>query len=205
MNNKPNQKKKTMNKTLFALLPIAMFCIAFSSCKDDEDGKLDKDAKIYINGRDNLGNKNLQYNKEGKLTAHEICLLDTIILSTSNNYGEETGGRGFLGANHIDTINDRFIMEAGNLTTLDDNPFINAEYAPHAYFTKEVYDRNGEWIGRDTIAYIPRAQRLEAYYQIRELWDKDEWDKMYKIFEDGLIFVPCTGAEYKALVEAGIE
>ena len=195
-----------MNKTLFALLPISMFCIAFSSCKDDEDGKLDPEAKIYISGKDYLGNKNLQYNKDGKLTAHEICLLDTILLITEDENREGQGGAGFWHClNNIDTINDRFIMEAGNLQTLETNQFINANYTPHAYFIKEVYDRNEQWIGRDTIAYIPRAQRLEAYYQIRELWDKDEWDKMYKIFEDGLIFVPCTGAEYKALVEAGIE
>ena len=194
-----------MNKTLFALLPIAIFCIAFSSCKDDEDSKLDKEAKIYINGVDHI-NKNLQYNKDGKLTAHDICRLDTLILNTIMESGESIGAGVFCHCNNdIDTINDRLILIAGNLTTLDDNQFINAEYTPHAYLTKSVYDKDGEWISFDTIAYVPRAQRLEAYYQIRELWDKDEWDKMYKIFEDGLIFVPCTGAEYKALVEAGIE
>ena len=59
----------------------------------------------------------------------------------------------------------------------------------------------------DTIAYMPSENRLEAYEKLEKLFSEDElnWTEIYRVFNEGIIFVPCTGAEYKELVEKGLD
>ena len=54
---------------------------------------------------------------------------------------------------------------------------------------------------------MPREYRLEAYEKMKKLFSEDElnWTEIYRVFNEGFIFVPCTGAEFKELVEKGLD
>ena len=59
----------------------------------------------------------------------------------------------------------------------------------------------------DTIAYMPSENRLAAYDKLIKLFSEDElnWTEIYRVFNEGFIFVPCTGEEFKELVEKGLD
>ena len=59
----------------------------------------------------------------------------------------------------------------------------------------------------DTIAYMPSENRLAAYDKLIKLFNEEElnWTEIYRVFNEGFIFVPCTGEEYKELVEKGLD
>lgn len=177
---------------------LACIAFAFAAC-DDEHGRRPNEAPIYIRGVESVNKALLPpvANIGRRLSVHEVIMLDSITLELEDDLGMNCGGGCFNFARHnIDSINDRLIYMAGNLQTLDDNPFLRA---PHAYI---INDHRGQ---RDTIAYIPSAQRFAAFDEIKKIWETDQWNKIYSIFENSLVFVPCTGSEYLELRESGRE
>lgn len=211
-------------KRLFLLI-AAISCGVFATvgCDDDDNnGKLDKEAKIWINGV-NTTNKYLQENPDGsqrRLTVEEICKGDSVTIAVRSYEGAVTGMACVINPiedkpawGGIDTIQMRLSLQAGNIQVLEDNAFLSPDW--YVYIQKmerytEIVD-NGKlyvgWVYTDTIAYVPRAQRLEAYEKLVPLFeDKDaNWSEIYRIFNEAYIFVPCTGEEYKKLRESGEE
>lgn len=164
-------------------------CMCFISCKDDNEKRPDT-APLYINGVDKA---NKSANKEA-LTASEIVRLDSVCLTNTNTH---LGGRVdklfCFGMNNIDTINNRLIMEAVNIDQIDNNLFLTNEN----WFISS-------WVTEDTLAYVPNAQLIEAYEQIRVLWEKEDWNAIYDIFQNAFSFVPCTGEELRELEKQGL-
>ncbi len=106
---------------------------------------------------------------------------------------------------NLDTINNRIVLKAGNINGIDGNPFLDPSTGFNDYIIfRFVYDQNDQFLGIDTLAYIPNSQRQAAYEQIKALWDTENWDAIYEIFQNAFTFIPCTGEEYKALKEAGL-
>lgn len=183
------------------ILPLfaAMVAAVFTACGDDDNEKWNTEAPIYIRGVDKV-NKNLHWNVEGNLTAHEICKLDSLLT---------IGGTYSLANGRLDTINDRLIMIAGNINDYRENDFIDVERNPDLVITRWWYDGGDpmvsqQLLGTDTIAYIPNQQRADAYEKIKALWDKEAWNEIYEIFQNAFTFVPCTGKEFKELKEKGL-
>lgn len=207
-----------MKKLLF-IICIALIGGIFASCdKNDDNGKFDPNAKIYINGADKLL-KNTRYGVDAPLTAAQICRLDSLILvgtkieddgTVTNTCLTFSYSDGF-GCYPIDTINNRLVFEAANITAIDGNGFLDPNTGFGNYIIyRDVWEANelGELViarDMDTLAYIPNAQRWEAYDKIKALWETENWDAIYEIFQNAFTFIPCTGEEYRALVEAGIE
>lgn len=177
-----------MKKTIFAMLFIATICTLFTSCKDET--KWSKDSKLYIKGVDRA-NKALSE----AMSVAEICQLDTVLMSKTDG-GNTPFGDNFQ--NKIDRVNNRLAMRVANLETLDDNQFL---------LSKEVilYTTNERFEYIDTIGYVPYSQRYAAYEAIKPLWESEDWDAIYNIFQNAFTFIPCTGAEYKAMIENGEE
>ncbi len=208
----------------FAILLVAFIgaFTAFVACDDDSNGKLDEYAKIYINGK-NLTNKYLQENADGtqrKLTVEEICKGDSIWIMMYDKEGEYCKGEIVHGWSAkfceitpreeaplygvIDTVNMRIALSAGYVETFHDASF----YFDGRY---NMYVQKAN-IGKplsteDTIAYMPREYRLAAYEKMKKLFSEEElnWTEIYRVFNEGFIFVPCTGAEFKELVEKGLD
>lgn len=206
--------------SMLALLATALPLFMPSACKDGGDvGKFDPYAKIWINVKD-LSNK--AQTTQQRFTAEQKCKGDSIVLMGTykpNNsrsatiYQIKPTSGGFL---PIDTINMRIAMEAGNaddgFTPLDKNILLREG---HNWYIQK-FDRDWEtdptgekfnWIWGDTICYIPTAVRLAAREELRKLWDDRDANReaIYKIFNETFVFYPCTGAEYKRMLEEWIE
>lgn len=198
-----------MKRLIILLFGVVLLGSTFASCdKDDDNGKFDPNAQIYITGIDKAL-KNIRYGVDAPLTAHEICVLDSIWLDsrfvTEEGYVTSLSVYFSLEDGNLDTINNRIVLKAGNINGIDGNPFLDPSTGFNDYIIfRFVYDQNEQYLGIDTLAYIPNAQRQAAYEQIKALWDTENWDAIYEIFQNAFTFVPCTGAEYKALKEQGL-
>lgn len=56
----------------------------------------------------------------------------------------------------------------------------------------------------DTIGYIPQSVRNEAFERILVAEKGQNYDLIYKIFEEAFVGVPCTAEEYKELKAKGL-
>ena len=151
---------------------MALLCIApFTACDDDDDtnanGKRNDNAKIYIWGKDLNKNKAVFTRTEQTLSVHDILTGDSVVMFLADRTTTvKTCMALFCFAdNNIDTINDRLIMEAGNLQTLYDNQFLTFKIA---LICKSVDGFHG-----DTLGYIPYSQRQEAFAKIEPLWESE--------------------------------
>jgi len=203
-----------MKRLIILLFGAVLLGSTFASCDDDDNGRLNPSAPLYINGQ-NRTNKNLQYAVDAPLTPLEILRgghVDVMGTAVEGNKFEIQAGEmtqvcpfDFRDVDHkIDTINCRLILVAANIDEIEDNLFISPTQFTDLWLGLQVRDENEQWLGWDTVAYIPNAQRNAAYEQIKALWDTENWDAIYEIFQNSYTFVPCTGAEYKALKEDGL-
>lgn len=173
--------------------------LLLSSCKDDNNGKLPDNVKIYINGQDKT---NKATTTSEAMTVAEICRFDSLFLNET--YSDGSNGAAFctiaaLGSNFaIDTINNRICMTADQVD-VENNSWLMKD----SHFLILNGHKN---CLPDTLAYVPRAQHNAAVDKLTELFkDKENnWTEIYRIFTEAFIFVPCTAEEYRALEAAGL-
>lgn len=172
-----------MKRFLYLLVALLGFA-AFSSCEDD-DGKLDTDAKIWIRGVDHAGNKSLPLYSSAQKTVHELLVEGNIEL-----YCPSTGAAIAFDFeyNNIDTINDRICYIAGNINGIEGNELLTD--------TLIFFRSRNSWNYCDTIGYIPAEQMRQTHDILVELFAKEDWKAVYEYFENGMQFYPCTGEEY---------
>lgn len=192
-------------RTLFtaALLAVSAFAF-FTACDDEgENEKLNPDYRIYISGRDDAGNKAATL---GKMTAHEICVLDSICLISQQrslfkfSYTAGCNGDGYF---PLDTVNDRLVLQAGNINGLEDNPFLSPA---QNWVVGTLRELDRAEIG-DTIGYVPTAQRLAVVDTLTTLFAdgrEKNIDAILEIFQSAFVFYPCTAEEYKELAAKGL-
>ena len=169
-------------------------CGVFAACEEDNP-KLSNDYKIYINGVDRPdGNKAV--NQE-RLTAHEVCLIDTVMLVSWKERNALSIDFFSLEKGNLDTVNDRLVMIAGMIDTIEDNPWLTSDWT--------YYIQNGYY--GDTVAYIPTAQRSSVIDTLTTLFAdgrEKNIDKILEIFQTAFVFYPCTGKEFKELEAQGL-
>ena len=203
-----------MIKKLFMAL---VFTTCLVGCKEDEN-KVGNYSPIYINGVD-AGNKSIQQRR----SVHEILTRGTFYLKDTELFesfdGElsvMTTGKQFLPwDNNIDTINDRLIMDAGNVLFDGQLHWLGGSFLRgRNYYIQYVnlhtdedgnYNGNGvkEWL--DTVGYIPNHVIEEAQIKILDLWKEGKVDEIYKTFQDAFYFIPCTGEEFKSIKDTTID
>lgn len=57
----------------------------------------------------------------------------------------------------------------------------------------------------DTIGYVPNEVIKRAEVAIHAAFDAGDYDECMRLFEEAYVFIPTTGAEWRALKAAGIE
>lgn len=172
-------------------------CVWFTSCNDDDSNKFDCNHRLYINGV-NKANKAVRYEN---LSVEEIVRIDSVILYSTYN-GVMLNENFEFALGNIDTLNNRFAMQAGyiNNGTYDNIFFSQRNY----YLMRFVYGENNEYLGTDTLAYVPNKQITDAKAKIDSLFPLEKWSEIYDIFNNAFTFIPCTGAELRELEKQGL-
>lgn len=188
-------------RTLFTAALLAVSALALFTACDDEgvNEKLNGDYKLYINGRDNAGNKAAAL---GAMTAHEICVHDSIGLVSQLKSLQTFSYTADYGFYPLDTVNDRLVMAAGNIETIEDNQFLD----PEQKWVITTLTPNGNYFV-DTIGYVPTAQRAAVIDTITALFAdgrEKNIDAILEIFQSAFVFYPCTAEEYKELAAKGL-
>ena len=130
----------------FLILLVALFgtFTVFIACDDDNNGKLEGFAKIYIQGK-NITNKFLHENADGSqrlLSIEEICKGDSVSIemehrltgATSSHICVITPIEDCPAYGAIDTINMRLALNAENI----ENIHAAAEYFDNSYKTSSA-------------------------------------------------------------------
>lgn len=179
------------------LLMLFCVCVWFTSCNDDDSNKFDCNHRLYINGV-NKANKAVRYEN---LSVEEIVRIDSVILYSTYN-GVMLNENFEFALGNIDTLNNRFAMQAGyiNNGTYDNIFFSQRNY----YLMRFVYGENNEYLGTDTLAYVPNKQITDAKAKIDSLFPLEKWSEIYDIFNNAFTFIPCTGAELRELEKQGL-
>ncbi len=172
-----------MKKTIL-LLSIAF--VAFIGCNKEDDGRLDANAKIYINA-DKSVTRVYESTNPDYLSAREV-VKQAILLC--NTYGEMG-----IGDWNRDTINNRIIgsstwvvaqngtLEIGFISSRD-NILVTLDDRLHVV---------------DTIAYVPNSIMIELEPKVTESYNNEDYATCYSLFDKSYIFRPINGAVYLEL------
>lgn len=190
------------------LFMILIFTACLVGCKEDEN-KIDNFSPIYIKGVD-AGNKSVQQRR----SVHEILTRGNLWLMSRGMFDNFMGERGpidwgkqFLPwDNNIDTINDRLIMDAGNVLYDGQLNWLGGMFLRGRNYYIQFVEYDGDnRIDLDTVGYIPNQVIEEAQVKILELWKAGDIDAIYKTFQDAFYFIPCTGEEFKSIKDTTID
>lgn len=168
-------------KTIKTIALLALVSIALLGCKKDGSG-LRGDAPLYINGKNAL-----------KTSDKPVGTLKEIETMSCNGW-HDTG----VPDERKDTVNCRIIFfsdfvvgEDGSLTK--------------EFITRRDYVFMARFFStRDTVAYIPNSTMIAAEAAITAAHARGDYAECYRLFEEAFVFIPITGAEWRALQAQGL-
>lgn len=168
-----------------------------SCCKSNEDKpNILKDVTLNINIKDGLRSSG---KNQTLLTPAEIVekCVGMEFFATEDNV---LSTRGFADAQR-DYVNNRLKMWASDIIRERDGII---ELQTYFLTARDVTLLQGINEDRsDTIAYIPNAVLEKAYKEIKEAFEKKEYQKVYDLFETAYTAIPTTGEIYKQLKKEG--
>ncbi len=182
------------------LLLLTVFTL-FMSCKKDDPFKgLDPDAMLAINAPQSVKAEAEAENPE-HLTPLEIVQQASVIVISKSAvpWALEDWNR--------DYDRERIVLQGFNIVNE------KGELMDHFIGSRDVILESWsgwgtpQWTGKDyvidTIAYIPNAILDKAQREIEAAYAAGDYETCYKLFEEAYTFYPITGAEWRALKEAG--
>ncbi|MCH3939781.1 MAG: hypothetical protein LKE34_00760 [Bacteroidales bacterium] len=169
------------------LLCLVAVSTAFASC-----GKVNKwsERTIDINVRENVTTK-----ADEHLTPAQI-VRKAYSLDMSNGINAFHMRRGWA-EQQRDTVNNKLLMYSTDVISID-GELMNTKYDFINVQSAYIVDSN-----EVVIAYIPSAVLRKAHDDIIEAYNRNDYDAVYKLFNDAYEAIPITQAEYDALVERG--
>lgn len=169
------------------LLCLVAVSTAFASC-----GKVNKwsERTIDINVRENVTTK-----ADEHLTPAQI-VRKAYSLDMSNGINAFHMRRGWA-EQQRDTVNNKLLMYSTDVISID-GELMNTKYDFINVQSAYIVDSN-----EVVIAYIPSAVLRKAHDDIIEAYNRNDYDAVYKLFNDACEAIPITQAEYDALVERG--
>ena len=169
------------------LLCLVAVSTAFASC-----GKVNKwsERTIDINVRENVTTK-----ADEHLTPAQI-VRKAYSLDMSNGINAFHMRRGWA-EQQRDTVNNKLLMYSTDVISID-GELMNTKYDFIKVQSAYIVDSN-----EVVIAYIPSAVLRKAHDDIIEAYNRNDYDAVYKLFNDAYEAIPITQAEYDALVERG--
>ncbi len=170
------------------LLCLVAVSTAFASC-----GKENKwsERTIDINVREILTRADV----DSALTPAQI-VRKAYSLDMSNGINAFHMRRGWA-EQQRDTVNNKLLMYSTDVISID-GELMNTKYDFINVQSAYIVDSN-----EVVIAYIPSAVLRKAHDDIIEAYNRNDYDAVYKLFNDAYEAIPITQAEYDALVERG--
>ncbi len=193
-----------MKKFILFLLAL----VAISGCNPEEPIvekiKIDPLATVDIKP-DPKGWGNLRSTNPEHLSALEIVEQTTAMQYYNPNILDYVDGvweRGFDEMQRdLNPDNPMLKMWALDIITEE------GEYLPHFIESENIilmsFDLTVVDSPRDTIGYIPNSVMRTAETAIKAAYANGDTESVYQLFNEAFTFRPITGAEYKALKEAG--
>lgn len=198
------------------LLLILTVVLTFAACNKDDDYTFRSGEFVYlpfkgqseqIASNDSKRGTMCYSNYSGKTwTAHELVRRNDVCLWCNYN-----SVRWFWDELR-DTVNDMLLWRAEDIIRVPDGALVE----DFLYNMKDCmivvgkdanieFRHNVQKLEVDTVGYIPNATIIEARKHIEELYEAEKYDEIYEYFHHAFEIIPCTGSEYKALVEQGLQ
>ena len=114
----------------------------------------------------------------------------------SNGIDSFHGRRGWA-PEQRDTVNNKLMMYSTDVIGID-GKLKNGQYSFINVKSAYIVDSN-----EVVIAYIPSSVLKKAHDDIIEAYSRNDYDAVYRLFNDAYEAIPITQAEYDALVERG--
>lgn len=182
-----------MKKVLF--LTLAVITLLASCCKTKDQPNILKGVTLNINVKESLRSE-----KNQKLLTPREIVEETFVMKFFATEDNVLSTRGFSDAQR-DYVNNRLKMWASDIIRERDGVI---ELQTYFLTARDVTLLQGINEDRsDTIAYIPNAVLEKAYKEIKEAFDKKEYQKVYDLFETAYTAIPTTGEIYKQLKKEG--
>lgn len=189
--------------------------ILLVACDKNDNGRLDPNAMISLReGKAAPASHAAALAGSASRAAEHLSALEIVkqthsIVFTNNRYAPTSDelSRGFADAQR-DYVNERLLMWGDDI--------INSEYGTlylgFLYADDVVLVRIIDGITpagypdrvRDTIAYIPNRVLREAEVAIEAAFNRGDYNKVYKLFDQAYTFLPITGPEWQALRRQGL-
>ena len=181
------------------LLLLFAFCIVFTNCEKKEK-EFDWTKMLAIRPAAGVPIKS----DDGHLTAYEIVSQSWDMRYFNNDYSDGYIYRGItIQQRKVDPIDPRIEMYATDVIQPDGSLYTEFLKAYDVVFTRNHGDLTNQIL--DTIAYIPNSTIKKAYEDIKASYDAQDYDKVYKLFDEAYKFVPITGTEWRKLKAKGLE
>ena len=174
-------------KRFILLAAFAALIIGLSGCGKDDGWR---DGTLAINVRERVATK-----ADGHLTPAQI-VRKAYSLDMSNGIDAFHGRRGWA-PEQRDTVNNKLMMYSTDVIGID-GELKNGQYSFINVKSAYIVDSN-----EVVIAYIPSAVLKKAHDDIIEAYNRNDYDAVYKLFNDAYEAIPITQEEYEALVERG--
>lgn len=168
--------------------------LLLTGCDKEKNSKLDPSAMISIRAA-----QSNRASGEGHLSALEIVQKTSLMQWRTKELGGLKPERGFADSQR-DFANERLLMWGTDIIN------VAGRYVPDfiegfdmvLVMAKAEDDARG-----DTIAYIPNGVLRAAKEIIKPAFDREDYATCYKVFDEAFTFIPITGAEWRALKDAG--
>ena len=174
-------------RRILILLCLVAVATAFASCNKGDKWR---NGTLAINVRESVATK-----ADGHLTPAQI-VRKAYSLDMSNGIDAFHGRRGWA-PEQRDTVNNKLMMYSTDVIGID-GELKNGQYSFINVKSAYIVDSN-----EVVIAYIPSSVLKKAHDDIIEAYDRNDYDAVYKLFNDAYEAIPITQEEYDALVERG--
>lgn len=171
------------------LLCLVAVSTAFASCNKGDKWR---NGTLAINVRESVATR---ADVDSALTPAQI-VRKAYSLDMSNGIDSFHGRRGWA-PEQRDTVNNKLMMYSTDVICID-GELKNGQYS--FINTKSAYIVDSNEV---VIAYIPSSVLKKAHDDIIEAYSRNDYDAVYKLFNDAYEAIPITQAEYDALVERG--
>lgn len=182
---------------------IALLSLIFVSCDKKNDVKtfkFDGDAKIHIKE-----SKGLRSDETAQpMTWAEIVRTPLVAITWVDRQGRTMADGLYFQESERDLQKNELLLPGYLLVAMnsDKKVYIEEDWAMCTDFC--IYVLSEDFKHRDTVAYIPNADRTAFMNEVKRLFKEGNSDAIYSLFKENFKAKRCTGKEWRELKAQGL-